>query len=102
MQSVSKVGASLLIIAESLQEDILATLVMNKLRGFNCVAVNAPSFGDNRKAILEDIAVLTGGKVVSDETNVLLKSAVVGSPVLGQAKKVVVNKESTVIIGGCG
>ena len=102
LQSVSKVGASLLIIAESLQEDILATLVMNKLRGFNCVAVNAPSFGENRKAILEDIAILTGGKVVSDETNVLLKSAVVGSPVLGQAKKVVVNKESTVIIGGCG
>ena len=102
LQSVSQSGASLLIIAESLQDDILATLVMNKLRGFNCVAVNAPSFGENREAILEDIAILTGGQVCSDKTGTMVKNAVVGSTILGQAKKVVVNKESTVIIGGCG
>ena len=102
LQSVTQSGAPLLIIAEDLQEDILSTLIVNKLRGFNCVAIKAPSYGDNRKAILADIAVLCGGQVVSDETGTRLESATVESGIIGRAKKVIVNKENTVIIGGAG
>lgn len=102
LQSVTQSGAPLLIIAEDLQEDILSTLIVNKLRGFNCVAIKAPSYGDNRKEILIDIATLCGGKVVSDETGTRLESATIESGIVGQAKKVIVNKESTVIIGGAG
>jgi chaperonin GroEL len=102
LQSVTQSGAPLLIIAEDLQEDILSTIIVNKLRGFNCVAVKAPSYGENRKAILEDIAVLCGGRVVSDETGIKLDGAIVGSGIVGQAKKVVVTKENTVVIGGAG
>lgn len=102
LQSVTQSGAPLLIIAEDLQEDILSTIIVNKLRGFNCVAIKAPSYGDNRKAILADIAVLCGGQVVSDETGIRLESATVESGIVGRAKKVVVNKENTVIIGGLG
>ena len=102
LQSVTQSGASLLIIAEDLQEDILSTLIVNKLRGFNCVAIKAPSYGDNRKEILSDIAILCGGRVVSDETGTRLENATIESGIIGRAKKVVVNKENTVIIGGFG
>lgn len=102
LESVTKTGAPLLIIADELQDDILSTLVVNKLRGFNCVAIKSPSYGDQRKEILADIAILCGGKVVSDETGTRLESATVGSGVLGQAARVIVNKENTVIIGGVG
>ena len=102
LQSVTKLGAPLLIIANELQDEILSTIIVNKLRGFNCVAVKSPSYGDNQKQILEDIAVLCGGKVVSDETAVKLESAVAESNVLGRAKKIVVKKDSTLIMGGCG
>ena len=102
LQSVTSTGASLLIIADELQDDILSTLIVNKLRGFNCVAVKSPSYGDSRKLILEDIAILCGGRVVSDETGTRLENAAVNSGILGRAAKVVVNKENTVIIGGAG
>lgn len=102
LQSVTGTGASLLIIADELQDDILSTLIVNKLRGFNCVAVKSPSYGDSRKLILEDIAILCGGRVVSDETGTRLENAAVNSGILGRAAKVVVNKENTVIIGGSG
>lgn len=102
LESVTKTGAPLLIIADELQDDILSTLVVNKLRGFNCVAIKSPSYGDQRKEILADIAILCGGKVVSDETGTRLESATAGSGVLGQAARVIVNKENTVIMGGAG
>ena len=102
LQSVAQSGKPLFIIADDYAEDILATLVMNKLRGFNCCAIKSPSFGDNRKAILDDIAILVGGKVVSDTTGVKLESAVVGGSTLGTAKRILVGKDSTVIFGGYG
>jgi len=102
LQSVTQTGGSLLIIADEVQEDIISTIIVNKLRGFNCVVVKSPSYGNSRKAILDDIATLCGGKVVSDETGVSLENAAVGGDVLGSASRVVVNKDSTVIIGGAG
>lgn len=102
LQSVTSSGAPLLIIAEDLQDDILSTIIVNKLRGFNCAAIKAPSYGDNRTAILEDIAVLCGGRVVSDSTGTRLENATIESGILGRSKKVVINKENTVIIGGMG
>jgi chaperonin GroEL len=102
LQSVTASDRALLIIADEIQDDILSTIIVNKLRGFNCVVVKSPSYGDSRKAILDDIAALCGGKVVSDETGVSLENAVPGADVLGQADRVVVNKDSTVIIGGKG
>ena len=102
LQSVTSSGAPLLIIAEDLQDDILSTIIVNKLRGFNCAVVKAPSYGDNRTAILEDIAVLCGGRVVSDSTGTRLENATIESGILGRSKKVVINKENTVIIGGMG
>ncbi len=102
LESVTRTGASLLIIADELQDDILSTLIVNKLRGFNCVAIKSPSYGDQRKEILEDIAVLCGGRVVSDETGTRLENAVTESNILGRASRVIVNNENTVIMGGGG
>lgn len=102
LQSVFQAGGSLFIIAEDYQDDILATLVMNKLRGLNCIAIKAPSYGDNRKAIMNDIAILCGGKVVSNDTGIMLEQAVAGSLILGQAKRIIANNETTVIVDGCG
>lgn len=103
LQGVSKEQASLLVIADELQEDLIATFIVNRMRsGFTVVAVKSPSYGDSRKAILEDIAVLCGGRVVSDETGTKLANAVPGVGILGRASRVIVNKESTVIIGGAG
>lgn len=103
LETVMRSKAPLLIIADEIQDDLIATFVMNRMRtGFNVVAVKSPSYGDSRKSILEDIAILCGGRVVSDETGTKLENAVPEVGILGRASKVVVNKESTIIIGGAG
>lgn len=101
LQSVVQEGRSLLIIADDITGEALPTLVLNKIRGtFNVVAVKAPGFGDRRKAQLQDIAVLTGGTVISDDLGMGLKDATVDQ--LGQANKVTVTKDSTTIVDGKG
>lgn len=103
LQSVTKSGRPLLVIAESYADEFLATAVMNRMRGtLNTVAITSPSYGENRRNILDDIAILCGGKVVSDKTCVKFEHALAGSGVLGTAQRVVVNKTSTIIIGGGG
>lgn len=103
LQSVSQSGRPLFIISEDYSEDVLGTLIMNRMRGgFVSAAIKSPSYGDNRKAILEDIAILCGGRVVSDETGTKIENATIETGILGQAKRIVVNKENTVIIGGIG
>lgn len=103
LQSVSQTGRPLFIIGEDYSEDVLGTMIMNRMRGsLNSAAIKAPSYGDNRKAILEDIAVLCGGRVVTDETGTKIENATIETGILGQAKRIVVNKENTVIIGGLG
>ena len=101
LQSVVQEGRALLIIADDITGEALPTLVLNKIRGtFNVVAVKAPGFGDRRKAQLQDIAVLTGGTVISDDLGMNLKDATVEQ--LGQANKVTVTKDSTTIVDGAG
>jgi chaperonin GroEL len=101
LQYIAGAGLELLIIAEEIEGDALSTLVMNKLRGtLKVVAVKAPGFGDRRKALLEDIAILTGATVVSEEKGMNLRDA--EADVLGRAEQVVVGKETTTIIGGSG
>ncbi len=101
LDQIVQAGKKLVIVAEDIEGEALTTLVLNKLRGtFTCAAVKAPGFGDRRKEMLRDIAILTGGEVITDELGLDLKEATLAQ--LGQARQVKITKENTIIVGGAG
>lgn len=101
LEQILKNGLKLLIIADDIEGEALSTIIVNKLKGvFNCIAVKAPGFGDRRKAMLEDIAILTGGQVISSDLGLELKDTTLAQ--LGRAKQIRVDKDNTTIVGGAG
>ena len=101
LEQVLQVSKSLVVIGEDIDSEALAVLVVNRLRGtFNCMAIKAPGFGDRRKAMLEDIAILTGGQVISEDLGIKLEN--VSIDMLGTAKKVNMTKEEATIVEGAG